>query len=192
MSTICGRLGEEPVTDAVFWRSRFSYHAPEPPFLRAKNELFVCGFKVWKDWQHEIEPMLNPDGRLADAALKFWGGKLAGNTARMAALLHIACTAPANCPDEVEISEATAQRAVDAARVMIDHSIAVHDLAATDQDKFRAIQILERIKRTGSERVTVRDLHQSLRRRESFQNASDVRTGCSILVDHGWLYLEPQ
>ena len=110
----------------------------------------------------------------------------------MAGILHIATTAPANRPDEVEISETTAQRAVDAARMMIDHSIAVHDLAVTTSEKHRAIQILEWLKRKGREKVTVRDLHQSLRRRACFQKVEDVHVGCKILLDHGWLFIESQ
>ena len=150
-------------------------------------EFSVRAYEQWKAWQKEIEPMLADDGRLADPALKYWGGKLAGNTARFAALLHIASTAPQRRPDEVEIDISIIEKAVSAARVLIDHAIAVHDLANTDSDRHQAIQILDWLGRHHKEHISVRDLHQSLKQRACFQKAQDIRAGCDVLVELGWL-----
>jgi len=149
-----------------------------------------AGYRVWKDWQREIEPMMKPEGRLADDALKYWGGKLAGNTARLAALLHIAISAPTQRPDEVEISASTVKRAVEVARIMIDHSIAVHDLAATSPSRSRASKILAWLARNPRDKISVRELHQRLRGRADFRSAKDVRDGLNVLVEHGWLLAE--
>lgn len=149
-----------------------------------------AGYRCWKSWQREVEPMMKSDGRLADDALKYWAGKLAGNTARVAGLLHIAAAAPSHRPDEIEITETTVRRAVDAAKIMIDHSIAVHDLASTNPDRHRAIQIFDWLSRHRKHRITIRDLHQALRGRADFQSPDDVRTGSKVLIDHGWLFMD--
>ena len=112
------------------------------------------------------------DGRLADTALRAWGGKLAGNTARVAAVLHATETAPTTMPHEKEV----------------DHAIAVHDLAITDSDRGRAIQVLDWIKRSGKSSLTVREVQQSLKQRADFRRAADVRAAFQVLQEHGWLF----
>lgn len=146
--------------------------------------------RVWKSWQREIEPMMSQDGKLSDDALKFWAGKLAGNTVRIAALLHIAATCPKHRPDEILISDSTVRKAVELARVTIDHSIAVHDLASTNPKRHRALQIFDWLRRNRTKTITLSQLHQKLRGRADFQLASNVREGCELLIEQGWLFLD--
>lgn len=149
-------------------------------------------YRIWKDWQHEIEPMLGEDGRLCDPALKAWGGKLAGNTARLAGLLHIASTPPEMRPNDIRVSKLIMHRAVSAARVLIDHSIAVHDLASTDGARYKAKLVFEYLERREIEQISVRELQQSLKQRSAFQRSDDVREAVSVLLELGWLFpVEP-
>lgn len=153
--------------------------------IRLTPSAYTC----WKDWQRETEIMMRPDGRLSDPALKSWCGKLAGNTARFAGVLHSAELAPTHLPHEFPVNEATMRRAVAACRALIDHSIAVHDLAVNDTSRSRAKAILEWLKNHPIENgtITVRELWQYLKGRSAFRRTKDVRSGLEVLAESDWL-----
>ena len=97
-------------------RSLLNVPVPEQPHVIGLSEF---AYEVWKAFQAEVEEMMRSDGRLADAALRAWGGKLAGNTARVAAILHATETSPDKMPHQSKVDHLVMIRAVAMMRVLI-------------------------------------------------------------------------
>ena len=169
-------------------RSLLNSEAFDQPHIVRLSEF---AYEIWKAFQTEVEVMMRPDGRLADSTLKAWGGKLAGNTARVAALLHASEVSPDHLPNQQPIDHDAMARAVNMMRVLIDHAIAAHDLAITDSDRGRAIQTLQWIKRSGKQNLTIRMVQQSLKQRADFRTADEVRGAFRVLEENGWLLRMP-
>ena len=111
----------------------------------------------WTDFRGEIEAMLRPTGKLAEA--RGWGGKLAGFTLRIAGLLHMS----ANQPPALEINDTTMQSSITLARLLIDHAIAARNLMGTDQAAEDAKVVLNWLKlhqRTGFTRTECLEAHR--------------------------------
>lgn len=156
-----------------------------PSVIRLSPDAYRC----WKQFQRDLERELAFDGRLGDSALKSWGGKAAGNVARMAALMHIAEVTPRIRPNEAELRLDTMQRAVGAMKVLVDHAIAVHDLAR-DSERSQAEIVLERIKANFAEwkdGVSIREIFEKVKGRAVFGKADDVRTAMKTLEEHGYV-----
>jgi hypothetical protein len=74
------------------------------------------------DWQREIESALGDYGSMRE--LRDWGGKLAGATARLAAILHLIEVEQSD-PWDVGISRSVIERAIQLAQWAIPHARAV-------------------------------------------------------------------
>ncbi|MEL7564979.1 MAG: YfjI family protein [Dehalobacterium sp.] len=141
-------------------------------------------FRIFLKW---LEPQLGFGGDLSDIA--DWAGKLAGQVARVAGLLHLA--KKVNSEHEhrgCEVEAATINAAIKLAKnYLIPHAkIAFAEMGA-DPDLEAAKYILDWIDRTKAESFTKRDLFNSIRGQTRFKNVKALDRPIDILKTHGYL-----
>ena len=139
-----------------------------------------------KDFQDRLEPQLDPRGRLGH--MGDWAGKLAGATARIAGLLHLA--------EHLEhgharpVTEATMLGAVALADYFTAHALTVFDAMGVDPTVSRARTVLELLRAHGWAEISKRDLMVKLSRAE-FPTVADLEHALDHLEDHGYVRLQP-
>ena len=138
-------------------------------------------------WEAEVERMLRPDGDLYD--LMDWGGKLIGQTIRIAGLLHLAELAGADKdPWDTDILDSTMQNAVQIAQGLIEHAQAVYALMGIDPNVKLALYVWGRIKSySGQEPLTVRVVHRLCQGKQEIKKVSQVRECLNLLAEHNYL-----
>lgn len=139
-----------------------------------------------KSFEEEIEPMLGNDGELA--FIGDWGGKLAGATVRIAAILHLALhseTLNQRWPGEV--SADTLKNAIEIARYLMAHARIAYAEMAADPKIEDAKLVLRWIEKTGSPTFTKRDAYQGTKGR--FNKVALLEPALKILEDHGFIQL---
>lgn len=142
--------------------------------------------RLHAEFRAMIEPRLHPDsGDLHD--LSDWAGKLAGNIARIAGLLHLAEHGWQGTT--VAVSAETMAGAVEIGNYLIPHAQVA--LAAPGRDFSRARAALHWLRGSGLGTVSVRDAHRALQSGR-FPDAQSVRATLDVLVDHGHLRVLPQ
>jgi hypothetical protein len=119
------------------------------------------------------------DGR-ALADWQDFAGKLAGQCARLALVLHMA----EHGTDGVDraLRADTMERAIVLARYFLIHTTTTWSRAAKEP---RAARLVQWLKRTKRQSVTTRELHRNNQRH--FQSAAEVRKAAIELVDRGYL-----
>ncbi len=117
-------------------------------------------FKIWHEFQTNIESKLRPNGELA--LCQGWGGKLAGFTLRLAALLHIA----EHAEQQLIISESVMHSAVTLANLLIQHAIAAYSLMGIDQPTEDAKEIFQWIQTQAKASLTQSELSYAMRNRK--------------------------
>jgi hypothetical protein len=129
-----------------------------------------------------LEPRLHPEtgdlGHIAD-----WGAKLAGHTAWIAGLLHLA----AHLHDGwgVPIESETIEAAITIAEYLAEHALAVFDLMGVDPVIADARAIVDWLERSDLETFNRRECHRALASR--FAKAADLDPALCILEDRGWV-----
>lgn len=150
---------------------------PAPHTLR----LDLAALEAFQDFMREVEAMLDPLGELGN--MTDWGGKIAGATARMAGLLHIA--------EHVErahrrsITAETVVRAVGLAKYFIEHAKAVYGEMGADPDIENARRLVRWFIRSGGREFSKRDAHQQ--HRSLFEHADDVDAVLGLLAERGYI-----
>ena len=173
------------ITALLGLRSPLHAPAPTPHILTLTPDAIAHGIA----WETEIEGMLGefePLGGIAD-----WGMKLAGTTARVAALLHLAHYGEGGLTRP--ITEPTMARAITLARWAIPHALAAHDAMGADDrldDARFLLRALERLVEPGqAATISRRDLHYATKQR--FRTQSALAAPLQRLVDYGYLRLAP-
>jgi hypothetical protein len=146
--------------------------------------------EMFRDWQREMEPQLGTDGRFE--LMRDWAGKLAGSTARFAAILHlVANDKPEPWLDPVQASSMAA--AIQISRYGCEHAEAVLAMMAAGDDRLEdAAYILRWLRKRESNlaqpslEVTRRDIHTHGRRRFD-GNPDRLDRALEVLVANGWL-----
>jgi DNA-binding cell septation regulator SpoVG len=139
----------------------------------------AAAYGLWKAWQREVESMMREGGRLQHLA--GWAGKLAGNTARIAGLLHCGertFTAVA----QREIQGDSVERAITLARVFLDHALVVFDLMGSDASSEGATALWGVITSRRDVEFSARDAWHPLRGK--YKRVGDVEAGFQKLIDH--------
>lgn len=105
---------------------------------------------VLRDWESEIEAMLGDGGQME--SMRDWGGKLAGATLRIAAVLHCVEHGPSG-----PVERRTIAAAIDIARYLIPHAEAALNLmqARADSSGDDARYVLRWIDRHGRREFSV-------------------------------------
>jgi replicative DNA helicase len=134
---------------------------------------------VFQEYQEEIEKSLRPDGGLYP--VRDWGSKLAGATARLAALLHVA----EHADTALKIRCATMQAAISLARYCSAHALAAHAEMGADAESDGARALLAWLTRTGAETFTKRNAHKALQGR--FRRSDDLDKPIDILIERGYI-----
>ncbi|WBO69352.1 YfjI family protein [Streptomyces camelliae] len=134
-------------------------------------------------YQKRIEPQLRArGGKLGH--ISNWAGKLAGATARMAALLHLAEHGGNGYAHPV--TTATMRAAIELGEYYTAHALAVFDVMGADPVVSRARSVLDVLRDKGWEDVKRRDVFSALSRSE-FPNVADLEPALALLEDHGYL-----
>lgn len=138
-------------------------------------------------FQERVEPKLAARGgslgHIAD-----WAGKLAGATARIAALLHLAQHLTKG--HTIPVAEATMRDAIALADYFTSHGLAAFDQMGADLTTERARTVLETLRTHKWSEVSKRDLMVKLSRSE-FATAADLDPVLSLLEDHGYVRAQP-
>jgi replicative DNA helicase len=117
-----------------------------------------------------------------------WAGKLAGHTARIAGLLHLAENLRGGCARPIDADTVTA--AVKIADYLVAHALAVFDAIGAARSLGDARALAEWIKRRDGQPFTRRDAHVGNRAR--FPLATDLDLGLAVLVEHGYIRRRPK
>lgn len=135
----------------------------------------ICELEV------ELEPEFLPGGKFERVAS--WVGKLAGNAARLAAVLHVADYAGGVIPDL--IPEETARRAVRIAKACIPHAFALEEAIAAPPELKGARRIAEWLLAKELACVTDRDILRALRGTVVLSTKKQRDAAMALLSEHG-------
>jgi hypothetical protein len=135
-----------------------------------------------EEFESEVERRRRPDGDLSGDVAE-WAGKLHGQVARLALLLHLAERGPAGLQERVGI-EAVA-RAIRIAAYLVPHALAAHDLMGTNAALSNARDALALIETHGWNEVAPRELMRASR--ATFPNAQVAREALDLLADYGYV-----
>ena len=159
------------VTDLAGWT--------DPAMIR----LTPGAAKLHTEYRAEIEPRLRR-GTGDLETLRDSASKLAGATARIAGLLHLAENGAALGP-KTDVSEETMARAITQARYWADHALAAYGelRAHPGQDSARTVLAWIGDRRTFTRRDVQRALHRQ------FPTAADADAALRVLEEHGYIRL---
>jgi hypothetical protein len=118
--------------------------------------------KIFQDFRLEIERELRADGKLY--ICRGWGGKLAGYTARIAGLMHIA---EHERIDHLIIQRGTIEKAITLARLLMEHAVAAYNMMGADIETSDAKEILEWLKTQRKSRLTKSQIINAMRNRQA-------------------------
>ncbi|MER5197768.1 YfjI family protein [Streptomyces sp. NPDC002755] len=134
-------------------------------------------------YQERVEPQLKKrGGKLGH--ITNWAAKLAGATARMAALLHLAEHGGNGYAHPV--TEATMRAAIELGEYYTAHALAVFDAMGADPVIGRARSVLDALRDNRWEDVSRRDVFTALSRSE-VPTVADLEPALALLEDHGYL-----
>ncbi len=135
---------------------------------------------LFESWEAEIEEMLGEGGQME--IMLDWGGKLAGATLRLAAVLHCVEHDLAGC-----IERRTISAAIEIARYLIPHAEAVLSMmSATEKSSEDDARYLMRwINRHEHREFTKRNAHQHCKRR--FPKVDDLDPSLDELIKRGFI-----
>lgn len=151
---------------------------PEPVVLKLTED----AVRLFRDWEAEIEGLLAEGGRLE--GIRDWGGKLAGATLRLAGVLH--CLEYRNSP---HITARSVEAAIEIARYLILHAVAVLQRVFNRQAANDARYLLRWIKEGGHGEFTKRDAYNHNRHR--FPASEDVEPALRELEERGYIRRKP-
>jgi replicative DNA helicase len=151
------------------------YLKPDPEAAHALDD-----FLAW------VEPQLGPHGELA--AVRDWGGKLAGAVVRIAALLHLAERPTDPAAWKAQIPTDTVARAVRVGRYLIPHAQAAYDLMGLDTDTGNARVLLDWVLAKRKDRFTKREAHQA--NKGHFKTVAELEPVLQLLEERGYIRRE--
>jgi len=136
-----------------------------------------------KAFQERVEPQLAEKGGVL-GHMSDWAGKLAGATARLAGLLHLA--EHLDHGHARPISGDTMRAAIVLADYFTKHALSVFDAMGADPVLSRARTLLDVLKANQWDDVSRRDLFAKLSRSE-FPTVTDLEPAAALLEEHGYL-----
>jgi hypothetical protein len=163
---------------------------PRPTLLTFADDARVV-FEKFEAQLNRERRALGEEDTDGDSVFLGWLSKLAGQTARLAAILHVSdrWTAGTGTVARV-IDEATVARAVELAQYYRLHALAVFGLMGELPEQRRAQRILRWLQNRPAaelETLTVRDVHRS---RGKGTTAAQVQTALRLLEQHGYVRIE--
>lgn len=188
-------VGHRPfLGEAIDPAVRDGYHAAIRFLLEASSEgapvdleLSPDALEVAESFHKEVEPSLSLGGDLE--AIGTWAGKLTGQVARIAGLLHALSAAERQeRPEDSEISGETYQNAVRAGKFFLEHAKAAFDVGdLLDTPETRDAKALWK-RLGGVTEISKRDLYERVKGR--FAKASGMDPGLDELTRRGYVRRE--
>lgn len=132
---------------------------PEKPYILTLEN---PAQKMLHDFRLEIERELRADGKLY--ICRGWGGKLAGYTARIAGLMHVA---QYGRTDHLIIQRGTMEKAITLARLLMEHAVAAYNMMGADIEVSDAKELLEWLKTQRKSRLTKSQIINAMRNRQA-------------------------
>lgn len=176
-------IAPAPVSDATLSAYRLAVRALAEDDGGAVLRLTSGAAGLLRDWESEVEAMLADGGAME--SVRDWGGKLAGATLRIAAVLHCAERGPVG-----HIEGPTLAAAVAIARYLVPHADAVLTMILGDEEGAGddARYLLRWIVRHDRREFTRSEAQHHGKRR--FPRASDIDPALAELTRRG--YIRPQ
>lgn len=140
----------------------------------------------WQEHARSIEAELAPGGKFEFCT--DWGGKLAGATARIAALFHLTRHGEHGVSAKVAIDDMEA--AIATANALASHALAVYGLMGADEDLEGAKVLLSWIRRHGLTEFTKREAHHNHQSR--FTKAEALNEPLNVLTERGYIAEKPK
>lgn len=147
-------------------------------------QLAADALAALEKWEAEIEATLGDGGQME--SIRDWGGKLAGATLRLAAVLHCVEHGPSGF-----ITRSTFAAAVEIARYLVPHAEVVLNmmLASEGSGDEDARYVLRWIERHGRREFTKSEAQHHGKRR--FPRADDIDPPLAELIRRGYIRLRP-
>ncbi len=140
--------------------------------------------QAFDSYRARLEEQRNPGGRLLP--VKGWAAKLEGQTARLAALLHLADLAGVKMNDHLrEVSLETMERAIRLGWYFLEHAKAAFGEMRLDSSTGEAVYLLDRARSLERPVFSKRDLFNVARGR--FGRVADMEPALGMLVERDYL-----
>ena len=142
-------------------------------------------------WEAEVEEELGPGRRMF--GIPDWGGKLVGNTVRLAGLLHLARTADDPVADlwGERVSRWAMESAIQLARAFSTHALPIFDSLDADPKRALLRYVLRRIKELPSEERNLRRLREVCRGKKEIDTAKDIEDLVGELAKRNLVRIAP-
>jgi len=147
-------------------------------------KLSVDAAALFQKWEAEIETMLADGGQME--IMRDWGAKLAGETVRLAAVLHCVVHGPTK-----RIERPTIAAAIEIARYLIPHAEAVLNMMLASEETVDddARYVLRWIERHGRQKFSKCEAQHHGKRR--FPKADDINPALAELTRRQYIRLQP-
>ena len=154
----------------------------QPRILTLSKEAYI----LFSDWFYWIEDRFNNEFYKVES----WAGKLAGNTARIAGVLH--CCQHQERGADYPISGKAMQDAIEIAKYFVDHALFIFEKAGeTDtQAEKDAKYILKRIDSTGLTEMSKKALFDLCRKKEGLRQVENLEPVLNLLSERGYIQIE--
>ncbi len=147
----------------------------EPFVLRLEPDALVA----LKAFQAEIEPLMRSGSTLGH--ITDWGGKITGQTARIAGIFHVAEYGT----ERLAVNANTMRNAIRVARYFIEHARAAYNVMGADAEVEGAKALYEWTKALAEPSFIKRDAFNELRSR--FRTVAEMERPLEILCERGYL-----
>ena len=152
---------------------------PSPHLIRFSRE----ASHEWHEFSQRVEVEMREGGRLEH--LKDWGGKLPGNTARVAGLLHCAQHVKGN-PEHHHIDKNTMGKAIGLSALLIPHALAAFDLMGADPNLEAARKVWTWVQRQREKTFTARNCFQALK--TPYPKMAMLTPAFEVLMERYYIY----
>lgn len=140
-----------------------------------------AALELFTEWRAEIEPRLK-EGTGDLESLREWASKLAGHTARIAGLLHLAEKGPEKGPTS-SIQKATMERAIKLARYYVAHAKAAFGAMKEPPMLTNARKLLKWAE--GQKEFTKRNAHRHMQKK--VKDAAELTRLLNVLEEYGYI-----
>ncbi len=139
--------------------------------------------EIFREVRQGIETDLCEFGRLS--SLLDWGGKISGQTARLAGILHVADCVGNEREVSANCAKSAMQGAVELGRYYIEHAVVMFGLMGGEKSKEASKRILHTIRKSEFQTFTKRDLFEKVK--GTFPKAEDLDEPLRLLENHGFI-----
>jgi replicative DNA helicase len=193
-SMLGARTGDPPpMPDAV--RSAYASALRRLLLLQQQDRTLTLTFshqayETWREFYLWVEPQLGEGGDLE--SISDWGSKLPGAVARIAGILRILGILALDTHSEdpsilINIERDEVVRAAALGKYLVPHARAAFSSMGADPRIQGAKQLLKTIRRKGWSSFTRRELQQSVKGSERFNDADQLDTALHVLEERGFI-----